>query len=121
LIVRFDYAGRSVLFPGDIGIDGEAELVARHELGQVVRSDFVKVPHHGSRKSSSEEFLDAVSPQLGVISAGLHNGFRLPNPVTLVRYQQRGISLLRTDLDGAVTLVVEPNGRFYTTCARGRR
>lgn len=121
LVVRFDYAGRSVLFTGDIGVDGEAELVARTELGQVVRSDFVKVPHHGSRNSSSDEFLDAVSPRLGVASAGWYNSFHLPNPTTLARYKGHRIPVLRTDLNGAVTLVVDQNGQYYTTCARGCR
>jgi competence protein ComEC len=121
LVVRFDYAGRSLLFPGDIGVDGEAELVARAGLGQVVRGDFVKVPHHGSRRSSSDEFIDVVSPELGIISTGMYNNFHLPSPVTLARYRERRIPLLRTDLNGAVTVIVDPNGHYSTTCERGCR
>jgi competence protein ComEC len=121
LVVRASYAGHAVLFTGDIGVDGEAELVARKETGLVVASDVVKVPHHGSRTSSGDEFLAAVQPNIAVVSVGKHNTFHLPSPATLSRYAARGVHVQRTDRDGAVTVAVDGQGRLSVTCVRGCR
>ncbi len=118
LVVRASYAGRSVLFAGDLEADGEAELVGRGALGLAVASDVLKVPHHGSRTSSSPELLDASRPRLAVISLGRHNRFRFPRPEVLSRYAERGIQVLRTDQAGAITVTIGPAGELSTTCAR---
>ena len=119
LVVRATYAGHSVLFTGDIGVDGEAELVARGETGLAIASDIVKVPHHGSRTSSGDEFLAAVQPSMAVVSVGKHNTFHLPSSATLARYAARGARVRRTDLEGAVTVAVDAQGRLSVTCVRG--
>jgi competence protein ComEC len=119
LVVRASYAGHAVLFTGDIGIDGEAELVARGETGMAVASEVVKVPHHGSRTSSGDEFLAAVQPSIAVVSVGKHNTFHLPSAATLSRYAARGVRLQRTDRDGAVTVVVDAQSRVSVACVRG--
>lgn len=119
LVVRASYVGHAVLFTGDIGVDGEAELVARGETGLVVASDVVKVPHHGSRTSSGDEFLAAVQPNIAVVSVGKHNTFHLPSSATLSRYTARGVHMWRTDRDGAVTVAVDAQGHLSVTCARG--
>ena len=117
--MRASYAGHAVLFTGDIGVDGEAELVARGGIGLTIASDVVKVPHHGSRKSSGDEFLAAVQPSTAVVSVGKHNTFHLPSSATLARYTGRGVRMRRTDLDGAVTVTVDAQGRLSVTCVRG--
>jgi competence protein ComEC len=119
LIVRVGYAGRTVLLTGDIGIDGEAELVAREATGLRLASDVIKVPHHGSRTSSGEALLAAVNPSLAVVSVGKHNTFHLPNPATLARYAERAARLYRTDLEGAVTLTIDARGKMNLVCQRG--
>ena len=86
LVLRLAFAGRAVLFPGNLEADGEGELCGRRSLGQTVRSDVLKVPHHGSRTSSSDELLDAVEPELAVISLGWRNRFHFPAPEVLARY-----------------------------------
>jgi competence protein ComEC len=78
----------------------------------------LKVPHHGSRTSSSAELLDAVRPGLAVISLGWKNRFNFPSPEVLGRYRARQVRVLRTDRDGAVTVRVTPQGELATTCAR---
>ncbi|HEX2660859.1 MAG TPA: competence protein ComEC, partial [Polyangia bacterium] len=98
---------------------GEGELAGRRALGQVVASDVLKVPHHGSRTSSSTELLDAVHPSVAVISLGWKNRFHFPNPAVLERYRARGVRVLRTDLDGAITVRAAPDGRLSIACARG--
>ena len=119
LVLRVGFAGRSVLFAGDLEADGEGELCGRRALGQTVRSDVLKVPHHGSRTSSSDELLQAVEPALAVISLGWRNQFHFPAPEVLARYAAHGARTLRTDRDGAVTVTVAPGGALRVACERG--
>jgi len=121
LVLRVEYAGRRILFTGDIEANGEGELVGRRAVGQVIASDVLKVPHHGSRTSSGADLLDAVRPQLAVISLGWHNRFHFPRPEVIARYRARDIRILRTDLDGAVTVTIGPDGTMFATCERDCR
>jgi competence protein ComEC len=118
LVIRLDYAGHRILLGGDIGDEGEAELLDGRAAGIELVCDVLKVPHHGSRHASSEAFLDAVSPRLAVASAGKYNRFGLPSPAALGRYTRRGIQVLRTDRDGAVGITVDRMGSLGTTCVR---
>jgi competence protein ComEC len=119
LVVRLAFAGRAVLFPGDLEADGEGELAGRRDVGQIVAADVLKVPHHGSRTSSSDELVEAVAPRLAVISLGWRNHFRFPAAEVLARYAARGVAVLRTDRDGAVTVTIAPDGRLDVACERG--
>jgi competence protein ComEC len=96
-----DAAGRSVLLAGDIEAAQEAALVA--ERGAALASQVLLVPHHGSRTSSSEAFLDAVAPRVAVAQAGYRNRFGHPAPTVLARYAARGTALVRSDACGAWT------------------
>jgi competence protein ComEC len=64
----------------------------------------IACPHHGSKYSSSDEFLDFVSPDIAIISCGRHNMYGHPAPETLDRLEERGIRIYRTDLEGAVII-----------------
>ncbi|MFB3817050.1 MAG: DNA internalization-related competence protein ComEC/Rec2, partial [Candidatus Methylomirabilales bacterium] len=87
LVLAVGIAGRAALLTGDITVrEGEGELAERR-----VRAAVLKVPHHGSRTSSSAAFLDAVRPEVALISAGYRNRFRHPHPEVLERYAARGI------------------------------
>jgi competence protein ComEC len=119
LVVQLRFAGRAVLFPGDVEADGEAELVGNAAAGLSVASDVLKVPHHGSRTSSSDELLDAVGPSLAIISLGRQNRFHFPRPEVLRRYRQRGVRVLRTDESGAIIVTIDGGGAIGTACARG--
>jgi competence protein ComEC len=121
LILRVAFGGRAVLFTGDIEANGEGELAGRTSVGQSVASDVLKVPHHGSRTSSSAELLQAVHPEMAIISLGWRNRFHFPRPEVVERYQARNIRVLRTDLDGAVTVSIATDGGLQTTCERGCR
>jgi competence protein ComEC len=119
LVIRLSYAGRRFLLPGDIGQAGESELLEPHPSPLGLLADVLKIPHHGSRHASSADLLDAVTPALAVASAGRFNRFGLPSPIALERYTERAIRVLRTDRDGAVTVVVDARGGLRSTCARG--
>jgi competence protein ComEC len=119
LVLRVARAGRAVLFSGDLEGPGEGELCGRVDAGQTIAADVLKVPHHGSRTSSSEELLSAVRPQVAVISLGWLNRFHFPRPEVIARYRRRGIRILRTDQVGAITLTIGPGGELGLDCQRG--
>ncbi|MBC8413572.1 DNA internalization-related competence protein ComEC/Rec2, partial [bacterium] len=111
LVIRLESRGLSFVFTGDIEIEAERDLIY---LGKWLDSDIIKVPHHGSRTSSSEGFLDNVSPKIAIISSGRNNSFKHPHKETLQRYQDRGIAVYNTAVDGAVS-VSEVNGGFIVS------
>lgn len=100
LVLRLTDGKITFLLPGDVEQKVEAELV--HQ-GESLTADFLKVPHHGSKTSSTEAFLDAVAPKVAVISVGEANPFGQPFPDVVERYHTWGARLFHTDRDGAVT------------------
>jgi len=101
LVLRVAFGEHSFLLSGDMERQVESELVASNRLRP---TDVLKVPHHGSRTSSTLEFLDALRPAFAVVSAGYENSYGHPNPDVLDRFAQRRIELLRTDLNGLVSI-----------------
>ncbi|MFO0747020.1 MAG: hypothetical protein U1F43_15360 [Myxococcota bacterium] len=88
LVLRVRSGGRTLLLTGDIEARSEAELVATY--GERLRADVLKAPHHGSRTSSTEAFLDAVRPSLVLVSGEPDNPPWPPHPAILERYRERG-------------------------------
>ena len=101
LVLKLTYGEVRILFTGDIGRKVELQLV---ESGKDLRAHIIKVPHHGSKTSSSAEFLDAVRPQYAIFSLGQRNRYRFPSKVVVERYRERGCRVLRTDQRGAIRL-----------------
>jgi competence protein ComEC len=97
-----------MLLAGDIEARSEAEMLGRESE---LDADILLVPHHGSRTSSTADFVDAVAPTFGVISAGHRNRFRHPHPAVVARYGERRIILRRTDRDGALRAVLPGTDR----------
>jgi competence protein ComEC len=119
LVLRLTRAGHAILFTGDLEAPGEGELCGRVDAGQTIASDVLKVPHHGSRTSSTDELLAAVRPRVAIISLGWLNRFHFPRPEVLARYRRSGIRVLRTDLAGAITVRIGPAGDMDIRCQRG--
>lgn len=115
IVLRLRYGTTSFLFTGDIEKDAEASLL---KSGLPLQSDVLKVPHHGSRTSSTAAFLDAVRPQLAVISVGKRSRFHHPHPEIVERYQQRGIRLLQTGRDGMITVQTDGASLSQQTYSR---
>jgi hypothetical protein len=80
----------------------------------------LKVPHHGSKSSSTAPFLDALQPRLAIVSAGRGNRYGHPAPAALARYAARGTEVFRTDQDGAIQLDTDGYSLTVRTCS-GRR
>lgn len=107
LAFRVSFGARSFLLTGDLERPMEARALAG---GLVSHADVLKVGHHGSKTSSIAPFLSAVSPSVAIISAGFENSFGHPSPEVLARLTRLHAAILRTDLDGLVT--VSTDGRF---------
>jgi competence protein ComEC len=110
LVLRISYGARSFLLTGDMERAIEARLLAS---GANLHADVLKVGHHGSRTSSTQAFLNAVSPSVALISAGYENSFGHPNPDVLGRLSARHAAVLRTDLDGLVTASTDGRSVFF--------
>ncbi len=97
----------SLLFTGDIEKEAESQLI--EGLGDL-KLDLIKVPHHGSGTSSTEEFLEKIAPKNAVISVGRKNMFNHPAEEVVERYQIHGSKLYRTDQDGMVYIKINRQG-----------
>jgi competence protein ComEC len=118
LTLRLSYGNVAVLLPGDLESRGERVLVAHRDD---LRSTVLKVPHHGSRSSSSAAFVAAVDPSIAVISSGYRNRYDMPHREIVRTYEERRTLLHRTDRDGAVELRIRPDGRIVVKTGRDRK
>lgn len=107
LVLRVNYKDISVLFTGDIEDEAEEQIL---KSGEKIKSTLLKVAHHGSDTSSTEEFIDAVSPEIAVISVGKDNSYGHPSERVLERLGSA--ELRRTDLEGTIVYVSEGKSLF---------
>ncbi len=107
VVMRIACGNNAVLFTGDTGAERLRDIAARNAG---LRSDILKVPHHGARGSVDAKFISSVKPAAAIISAGYQNSYRHPSPEAISAYRQAGSAIYRTDLDGAIT-VMTYNGK----------
>ncbi|MFH1195148.1 MAG: DNA internalization-related competence protein ComEC/Rec2 [bacterium] len=102
-VIKLVHGNNSFLFTGDLGIEGEELIV--EQFDEFVKSDYIKIGHHGSKSSSSDLFLDAVNPDIGIISAGLFNNYKHPSPKVMTRLRNKNIAVSRTDFEGGILFI----------------
>ena len=102
VVAKLIFGGISFLFTGDIQRAVEKELT---EKGGALDSDVLKLAHHGSKTSSSEEFLGKVTPEIVVIQVGKDNQYGHPHQEVLERLKKYGIKVLRTDKDSDIKII----------------
>lgn len=102
-VFRIDVDGVSVLVTGDIGVETEKELIEKYKGSDLLKVDVLKVGHHGSKYSTSEEFLKVVNPQVALIGVGKNN-YGHPSPSVIDKLHKNDIILYRTDVNGAIGL-----------------
>lgn len=107
-VLKITVGANSVLLPGDIEKRSERELLERS--AGLLPSSVLIAPHHGSRTSSTQEFIRAVNPRLTIFTVGYRNRFGHPKEEIVQRYRIQGSRLLRSDEEGAVTLRFEGQG-----------
>jgi competence protein ComEC len=105
LVILFERDGRRALLTGDAGASTERELL---RTGRVTPADLLKVPHHGSRTSTTAEFLRQLRPRVALLSCGRENRFGHPAPQTLRVLSEAGVPVLRTDLRSDVRVELLP-------------
>ena len=104
LVFRLRYGTFSMIFCADAGFETEQRIIDGH---QELKSTVLKVGHHGSRFSTSDDFLERVHPKLALVSAGAGNRFGLPAPRTIDLLRSKRVPLYRTDRDGTIELVTD--------------
>lgn len=109
VVAKLTFGSFSMLLTGDAEQEEEGAILKNH--GAELKSQVLKVGHHGSNTSSSPAFLKAVSPEAGIVSVGENNDYHHPHPSTLKKYAAAKINLYRTDQNGTVT--VTSDGKIY--------
>jgi competence protein ComEC len=107
VVLLVTYGDTRMLLAGDAGMPTEAHLAGR--IGHVA---VLKVGHHGSRGATSDRWLDELNPDDAVISVGAKNRYGHPAPETLARLRTHGVTVLRTDERGTITLTISSHGTF---------
>ncbi len=103
------YKNTSILFVGDAEIDEENQVNQKYD--NFLRSDILKIGHHGSITSTSKNFLENVKPKYAIISVGEKNKFNHPSPKVLSLLDSLKINYFRTDLSGAI--IFESDGNSW--------
>lgn len=106
-VVKVDFLNKSFLFTGDAEIPNEEEMIEKY--GSRLKSHVLKVGHHGSNTSTSEEFIEKVVPDYAVISVGKDNSYGHPSALVIQRLQNHGVKIYRTDLQG--TIIARSDGQ----------
>ena len=101
VVLRLSYGEFAMLFTGDAEFETEAQML---DSGMKVNAQVLKIGHHGSRHATSGKFLEAVNPQVAVISDGVSNDYGHPSQFTLDRLKKANIKTLRTDLNGEIEI-----------------
>ncbi len=109
IVAKLNYKGFSVLFTGDIEEIAEKAIL---EENKNIKSTILKIAHHGSKSSSTEEFLNAVMPKIALIGVGQNNKFGHPSQVTLDNLKDLDCQIYRTDLCGEISIKVNRNGKI---------
>jgi competence protein ComEC len=109
MILEVMYKDKKILLMGDADKETELEILTR-----LSHADVLKVGHHGSYTSTSQEFLKSISADLAVISVGENNIYGHPHGIVLDRLKKSGVEILRTDLFGDIRIQISENGELTT-------
>lgn len=115
IVCKINYKNFSMLFTGDIEEIAENEILKENTpqklKADILKADILKVGHHGSKSSSTKDFIETVSPKIAVIGVGLNNNFGHPNKGVLERLEKINCKIYRTDIMGEIKLKYK-NGKY---------
>lgn len=111
VVAKLEYKKFSMLFTGDIEKIAEEKLL-KNISNNLLKTDILKVAHHGSKTSSIQEFVKKVQPKIALIGVGKNNKFKHPDSEVLNRLQQLGTIIYRTDVNGEISIKVDRKGRI---------
>lgn len=115
LVCKMMYSNISVLFTGDIEEMAEKAILEKYKSTNILEATILKVAHHGSKTSSTIEFLQAVNPKYAVISVGKNNKFGHPADSTLENLKKINCKIYRTDTDGEIMIKINNNIKIEKT------
>lgn len=110
IVFKLSFKNKSFLFTGDAESSNESDIINSFNLEDI---DFLKVGHHGSKSSTTSEFLDETTPDVAVISCGYKNQYGHPHNTTLKNLKDHNVTTYRTDLSGDIVLY--SNGEIIYT------
>ncbi|MBI4250654.1 MBL fold metallo-hydrolase [Candidatus Uhrbacteria bacterium] len=108
IVAMMKYQDIAILLTGDAGVAVEHEIVAHYPL---LKAQILKVGHHGSRTSTSKAFLDAIKPEVAIISVGADNSYGHPHKEVMKNLKENDVAIYRTDMQGDIT--VTSDGAHY--------
>ena len=111
-VIYFIVNNYKFLLMGDAGVDKEKDILDEYDLSDI---DVLKVGHHGSKTSSSKEFINEINPKYGIISVGKNNRYGHPNKEVLNTLDNSKI--YRTDQDGSIMFKIKNNKLKIDTCS----
>lgn len=112
VVVRVDYKDKSFLFQGDAEKKSEKDIL-KQDFN--LNADVIKLGHHGSKTSSTDDYLDAVNPTFAIISCGVNNQYNLPSEETIQKLNDRKIQFCRTDVNGTIVIATDGNELYMST------
>ena len=113
IVCKIHYKEFSILFTGDIEEAAESTIIEQYENTNSLRSTVLKIAHHGSKTSSTQKFIERVSPQIALIGVGKNNKFGHPNESVIKILNNYNIKIYRTDQTGEISIEVDKNGKGY--------
>ena len=111
IVAKLIYENTSILFTGDIEAKAEKELVKKYDKN--LKSDILKVAHHGSQTSSTQDFIDKVNPKIALIGVGYKNKFDHPNKEILERLQKINCKIYRIDTMGEIDCSIDSKNNIF--------
>ena len=110
VVCKLYYNDFSMLFTGDIEKIAEEQIVDLYKSGNNLSATVLKVAHHGSKSSSTDEFVKLVKPEIVVMGVGKGNKYNHPNDEIIERFENLGVDIYRTDKDGEISIFVNEKG-----------
>lgn len=112
LVLKLVYLNFSCIFTGDIEERAEKSILEKYKnFVQILKADILKIAHHGSKTSSTEEFLKKVNPKIALIGVGKNNKFGHPNKNVIERIKNNKIKIFRTDENGEISININGKGK----------
>ena len=112
IVMKLNYNNFSCLFTGDIEKVAEDKIVNLYKDKSVLESDILKVAHHGSKTSTTEEFLKLVNPKISLIGVGKNNLFGHPSSEVIERLEKSNVKIYRTDMNGEINIIINKRGKY---------
>lgn len=112
IVMKLNYNNFSCLFTGDIEKVAEDKIVNLYKDKSVLESDILKVAHHGSKTSTTEEFLKLVNPKICLVGVGKNNLFGHPSSEVIERLEKSNVKIYRTDINGEINIIIDKRGKY---------